>query len=300
MRNIMLVLLNVLLAQSITQALYAQPPTLAVGRCYAEQEWLVTRIHRVTPTTAAIVTFSDEQRIVFASDSGGKALGGPVILAVTPSGQEYRFAGKRAAAQEVSHLFTTGTQKVTLRAPDKQSIFWLLISSPCPGVEVKNDVAEVPSPKPGLMLDPGPRTVVTAAQQPVARRPTAMPLPTPVATALAQAPPMPAATSVAQPVAESEAALEQAQPSAMVVALTALALVLLTLRLIRNGLLLTLLLVAAVGSVLGGWHYRAQIVAYATQLRDHREVRRVISLSQQTYAYLWALYMEAKKKLNNQ
>lgn len=276
MKNICFTMLNLLLAVMLV-ALPAQAQGIRL--CREGQDVAMTGIKRLQNGDTVSLNYKAGQLVLISSDSGGTVLAssGILTLQALESGKSWNLGDESSThSMDVTHLLVEGDNTVKLTAPDNANDYWLITYSACPPTEITSQqsqsdtniasgVGSVSSSADGLQLP------AFNSGQSITTQPDA------AATA-------PALTRTAD---ASQLTLDPAQPAALVVAVTALSMTYVLLRIMQiSVMVLGSLLV--LGCLLLGWNYRQTLLDLVHRVRESETVQKGTDTIRHLYGQLQA------------
>lgn len=325
MRNICIVVLNLLLAAVITSPLCAQqleeqPRSDGIG-CFEDQlaDSHITSMKPVRQGETVTADLGYKQSVIFASDSGGTALAAsqPIQMAITPSGATYDF-DKRNGLQrmDITDLLRYGSNEIHLSAANAKQTYWLITYSPCEKIEKAaqepkagllgiNNVGDVSRnifdvlaslQLPESSTNQTAASATTAPTQ-VAARPTATavptvtptveptPSPTTIATATSQA--IAVVSLAPEPSPTATAAMQGVDQSQHDAVLMAVNELNATIQRVLRMMQMSLLVIGLAIALLLGWRHRTSIVAMVASVAKSKTACCMMADVSQLYASVY-------------
>lgn len=325
MRNIGIVVLNLLLAAVITSPLCAQqfeePPSSDGIGCFEDQptDSYVSAMKPLRQGETVTVDLGYKQTVIFASDSAGTALAAsePLQMEISPSGARYDFDRRKGEQRmDITDLLRYGSNDIHLTAANKQQTYWLITYSPCAkptkavqasearllGINNVGDVSRnifeilesLQLPESGTNQT---ATSATVAPVKVAARPTATAMPTvtptveptpypaAIATVRPQAVVMVPPTATLSPIVETVAQPVDASQNDAV--LMAVTELNATVQRVLRMMQMSLLLIALLIALLLGWRHRTTIVTTAESVVTSKIARRIVAECSQLCASVY-------------
>lgn len=312
MRNICIVVINLLLAAVITSPLCAQqfeePPRSDGIGCFEDQpaDSFVSAMKPIRQGETVAIALDYKQSVIFASDSAGTALAAsePIQIKVSPSGATYDFDEREGLQRmDITDLLRYGSNDIQLTAANAEQTYWLTTYSPCAktkkaaqeseagllGINNVGDVSrnifeiltDLQLPESGANQT---ATSATLAPTEVAARPmaTAVPTvePTPSPTAIATATPKALAivSSATAPLPTATVAVQSVVPPQYDAVLSAVTELNQTMQRLLHMVQMSLLVAAVLlGALLLGWRHRTSLLALTASMRAGRTIRNLMA-----------------------